>query len=144
MPYTLKANVVWVEGTSLESKPSYEEGARDGHFLNEYDTGKQYLRRYGVWEDADIGLLLVKTTKNGPATSDANGLATISFPLPLANTNYSITFGLQDEGSPGNLGIPHFYDKAVDGFKVITRATAGGIPKANVTFDWFVTLHFNP
>jgi len=48
MPAILYNNTVW-EGVSTEAFPSYEEGARDGHFFKQLDSGITFVRLDGYY-----------------------------------------------------------------------------------------------
>ncbi len=130
----LLSNFVW-EGTSLEEKPATEDGAMDGHFLKEIDTGNQYMRRYGIWCDLSTGLAFIKAAKAGLAVSDEDGMADIVFNTPFATSDYVISFGTHDPAAPQTLKVPYYYDITINGFKVITRQATGGIAIGNITFS---------
>ena len=85
----LRSNIVW-ESTSAEGKPTYAQGARDGHFLKELDTGLQWVRRYGEWESMDVGLSFIAATKSGRITTEEDGTYHVDFVTPFVDDLYSV------------------------------------------------------
>jgi len=138
----LLADTVW-EGNSvaLEPKPTFAEGARDGHFFKELDTGETYHRQNGSWEYINLGLSFIKATKSSSVTTDANGDASVTFATPLADNNYIVTFGVNDDTSPFVVGI---VSKSITGFSLKTRQSQNGNPEGNVEVSWLVTRDYNP
>jgi len=137
----LLGDTVW-EGLSTEARPTYAEGARDGHFLKELDTGESYIRKNGVFEYINLGLSFVKATKSGKATTNALGRAEIIFATPFIDNNYSITLTCEEPSSPP-VCIPFSRNQMPGGFYIRVRAVDGA-PKPNVAVSWLATRDYNP
>jgi len=138
----LLGNTVW-EGLSTEPRPTYAEGARDGHFYKELDTGETYIRRYGVFEFVNLGLSFIKATKSGTITTDANGFFHVSFVTPFINNLYSVALGLTN---PGIALIVAAYasNRTISGFDIVTLKMPGGQPQPNQEVSWLATRDYNP
>lgn len=138
---TLFGNTVW-EGTSLD-KPTLAQGAKDGHFLKELDTGESYIMVNGEWEFINLGLSYIKATKSGEVTTDANGFAHITFATPFINNQYSVHMACADMGAI-KPPLAFVSNKTVNGFDIQTRDSKQGVPYGNVPVSCLATRHYNP
>jgi len=113
----LLGGTVW-EGLSTEPRPTYEQGARDGHFYKELDTGESYIRLNGVFTFVNLGLSFIKATKSGKIVTDETGFYHVDFTTHFINDQYTVALSCQDQ--PTNIYI-------VDGF---------GSTLVNGTYTW--------
>lgn len=128
-----------IEALSTDTWPDVP----DGWFLKALDTGESYIRREGAWEYINLGLAFIKATKSGNVTTDASGLATVTFNTPFINDNYSIALTCSDVGrGPG--AIAYKYDRLSTGFKIITRNPVSGLAKPNIGVSWLCTRDYDP
>jgi len=143
---TLYGQTVW-EAVSTESLPSYEDGARDGHFLKLLDTGESYIRVDGSWEYINLGLAFIKATKSGRVTTDINGEAHVDFVVPLINTEYGIMLTIHyptDGFGNRNGAVAYKRNLTVDGFDIIVLDTKQGDPFEGLLVSWLATRDYNP
>lgn len=142
----LLADCVW-EGLSTESKPTYEDGARDGHFYKELDSGESYHRVSGIWEYVNLGLSFIKATKSGEIVTDANGQAHVSFTTPFINTSYGINLTIE-KTSENERKFAYFSNVLVDGFDIETVSSNVGsniysfanLPSDILTYKQLISL----
>lgn len=138
----LLGNFVW-EGTSVEPRPTPAQGAMDGHVLKELDTGESYIRRYGTWENINLGLSFIKATKSGSLVTDVNGFAHVTFNTPFISNQYNVTLSVKDMGSVKPAIV--FWDNILStGFDIQTRDSKKGDPFGLVTVSWLATRDYNP
>ena len=138
----LLSDFVW-EGLSTEPRPTYAEGARDGHIYKELDTGESYIRLDGTWNFINLGLSFIKATKSGRITTDADGLYTISFTTPFINNEYTVALSCEDAGG-AKMPIAYFKNISISGFIIQTRHAVSGIAMGNVVVSWVATRNYNP
>lgn len=136
----LYANFIW-EGISTETKPTYVEGARDGHLFKELDKGLTYIRRLGVWESMGVGLSFIMATKSGKITTNSSGYFDIVFNTPFIDDQYIVT--LTCEYSTTKTSIATFGNITANGFRIRTKKTNGSI-ESGVVVSWLVTKNYNP
>ena len=141
MAWTLLSDFVW-EGLSTDTKPTAEQGARDGHIFKELDTGESYIRRAGVMCYINLGLSQIKATKSGLITTDANGNYHVSFTTPFINNQYSVALSTQDSPTK-DLGSAHFTNITADGFDIKSRDIKGAV-LGGIVVSFVCTRHYNP
>ena len=139
MSYTLLNNIVW-EGTGTH--PTYEEGARDGHFLKEIDTGESYFRKGDLWAYINLGLSFIKATKSGNIDTDGAGYIHVSFTTPFINNEYSVALSCQDTGETKATNA-YWGNLATTGFDIYTRNKSGTL-EPNSLVSWVATRNYNP
>jgi hypothetical protein len=137
----LYSNFVW-EGLSTGTKPTYEEGARDGHLFKELDKGLTYIRRLGIWESMGVGLSFIMATKSGLITTNSSGYYDVIFVTPFINDQYTVSLTCKD-GTSTKVTIVTFDSIATGGFRIWTRKTNGNI-QPNVIVSWLATRNYNP
>ena len=140
MAAILLANFVW-EVLSTDPWPTAKQGAMDGQFLKQLDTGECYVLRYGKWESVNLGLSFLKATKSGCVITDGDGYAHVTFNTPFIGDDYTATL------SPGSSPWPYmcsFDEIKKDGFDVYTRDTRNGAAKGNALVSWQATRNYNP
>jgi len=141
---TLLSNTVW-EGLSTEDRPTYEEGARDGQFYKELDTGESYIRINGIFTFINLGLSFIKATKSGRVITDAQGSYHVTFATPFISTEYSVVLSCEDQDWGGYYGaIAYKYNLETTGFDITTKDTKHGDNLGGVTVAWLATRHYNP
>lgn len=138
----LLGNLVW-EGLSTEEFPTTEDGAKDGQFLKQLDTGESFTRKAGEWENINLGLSFIKATKSGNITTGEDGTASIEFNTPFIDNNYSLLFGCKDNGVETPVKAA-YVDKTVSGFTMIARDTKKGDPISGIEVAWLATRDYNP
>jgi hypothetical protein len=136
----LYANFIW-EGLSTEIKPTYAEGARDGHLFKELDKGLTYIRRLDVWESMNVGLSFIMATKSGKITTNSSGYFDVVFNTPFIDDNYIVT--LTCGYSTSKTAIPTFDIIFNTGFRIWTKRTNGNT-EPNVVVSWLATRNYNP
>ncbi len=80
--------------------------------------------------------------KSGVVTTNAQGVATITFNTPYGSTDYFFGFGVLDPGDATFVMIQPG-TKAVDGFDIKTWDD-GGKTESSVEVTWFTGLYSNP
>lgn len=138
---TLYGNTIW-DSNSQETKPTYEQGARNGQFLKELDTGDTYHRINGIWQYLNLGLASIKVAKSGRITTDANGETNIVFNTQFINEEYSIVLNVVDDG--GKTPIASECNRSIDGFTIRTRNTTSGQLIGNAEVSWLAIKDYNP
>jgi len=78
--------------------------------------------------------------KAGSIVTNGNGVGTVTFNTPMADTNYAIALTAQNIA---DTNIVMYENKAVDGFTVITQDD-GGKSEGDIPVDWFVIIYNNP
>ena len=140
----LLSNTVW-EGLSTESKPTYGEGARDGHFYKELDTGESYIRVNGEFTYINLGLSFIKATKSGIVTTDAYGQYHVEFSTPFIDDSYSVVLSCGDQDWGAYFGaIAYTYDLTDGGFYIQTRNIRAGGALGGVVVSWLATRDYDP
>jgi len=137
----LLSNTVW-EGTSVESRPTYAQGARDGHFYKELDTGETYIRINGLFTFINLGLSFIKATKSGKITTDANGIFNVVFVTPFISNIYTVTLTI--EFYTGKPAIALFSNITNTGFTITTLNSKSGNAEGNLNVAWLATRDYNP
>lgn len=138
----LLSNFVW-EGTSVEPRPTAEQGAFDGHIFKELDTGESYIRRYGVWEFINLGLSFIKATKSGRITTNASGIYNVTFTTPFINNLYTVA--LSCEYNPSKvLAVAYWSNIATNGFTITTYDVVKKDIVGNTVVSWLATRDYNP
>jgi len=137
---TLYSNFVW-EGLSAETKPTYVQGARDGHLFKELDKGLTYIRRLGIWESMGVGLSFIMATKSGKITTNSSGYFDVIFNTPFSDNQYIVN--LTCEYSTTKTSITTFGSITANGFRIWTKKTNGSI-ESGVVVSWLVTRNYNP
>lgn len=137
----LLGDAIW-EGKSTEPRPTPEEGAKDGHFLKEVDTGETYHRVDGVWEFVNLGFSQIKATKSGRITTNAHGIYNVTFNTPFINNLYTVSLSCEETGN--NPATAAFSNIATTGFTITTRKTKNGQIKGNTVVSWLGTRDYNP
>lgn len=138
----LLGNSVW-EVISTELRPTYVQGARDGHYLKELDTGESYIRRYGIWEFVNLGLSFIKATKSGRIITDANGFYHVIFVTPFINDQYGVSISCEDRGEVKPVIVTEA-NKTINGFDIYTRNSKTGVVEGSIPVSWLATRHYNP
>ena len=115
----------------------------DGWLLKYIDTGVQYIRRNGAWEELSLGLSFAPPTKSGIETTDNDGNGEIVFGTPFIDNDYSVQFSCnfpQNERSVASFVV----EKTQSGFTFITlETTRRSRPVGNITVSWLATRSFN-
>jgi hypothetical protein len=137
----LLGNCVW-EGLSTEGFPAVEDGAMDGYFLKQLDTGESFLRRFGIFENINQGLSFIKATKSDFCITDENGFFHVSFTTPFINTLYTVQLTPIDTG-PNKIVDAKPCNFLSSGFDVYTR-NKNGVPQSGITISWLATRNYNP
>jgi len=137
---TLYSNFIW-EGLSSETKPTYVQGARDGHLFKELDKGLIYIRRLGIWESMGVGLSFIMATKSGKITTNSSGYFDVIFNTPFSDNQYIVN--LTCEYSTTKTSITTFGSITANGFRIWTKKTNGSI-ESGVVVSWLVTRNYNP
>ena len=139
MSYVLLNNIVW-EGVG--EHPSFSEGARDGHFLKENDSGESYFFKGGEWVYINLGLSFIKATKSGKIVTGENGFYHVSFNTQFVNDQYSVALSTEDTNGE-KITDANFYNIQNNGFDIYTR-DKNGILVAGIVVSWLATRHYNP
>jgi hypothetical protein len=140
----LLADSVW-EGLSTEPRPTVAEGARDGQFYKELDTGESYIRRFGTWHFINLGLSFIKATKSGSIVTAANGTYSVAFTTPFISSDYGIALTVREQSWGNDRGCIAYYSSiAPTGFNITTRDVRQGNTIGGVTVSWLATRHYNP
>jgi hypothetical protein len=139
---TLYGNTVW-EGLSIEDFPSYEEGARDGHYIKLLDSGESYIRVEGEWEYINLGLAFIKATKSGKITTDATGHYSVSFNTPFINYEYTVALSIKYPGDK-IARLATFDNVNTNGFDIIVTDAKGDPITNTEVVSWLATRNYNP
>lgn len=139
---TLYGNWLW-EGLSGDTKPTLEDGARNGQIFKELDTGNAYLLRKGVWVNMSAGMSFVKATKSGKITTGTDGVYDVTFNTPFVDADYSVALSGKDGGStnPTNATWDNI---ATTGFTIQTRSSRTGLGISGVEVSWLATKNYDP
>lgn len=137
----LLSDTVW-EGKSTEARPTPAEGAKDGQFYKELDTGESYIRVNGVWTFINLGLSFIKATKSGHITTAANGQYHVTFVTPFIDANYSVALTCEDQGSKPAIATK--LNKTINGFDIYTRRSTSGQLTGSIHVSWLATRDYNP
>ena len=137
---TKYGNWVW-EGQSTEIKPTYEEGAGDGHVFKELDTGESYTMVDGEWLYINLGLAFIKATKSGTIVTDENGDGAYTFSTPFIDANYTVALTCTDND---RVPIALVAGKTVTGFSIKTKNGMNNNIMGNVTVSWLATRDYDP
>ena len=78
--------------------------------------------------------------KAGTITTDGNGIGSVVFATPFADTNYAIS--LSGDGSVDDI-IVTWLNKTVNGFDVRTNDDGGKV-EGSTTVTWIATPYSNP
>jgi hypothetical protein len=142
MANTLYGNTVW-EGLSTDGFPTYADGARDGHFLKQLDTGESYIRVLSDWQFINLGLSFIKATKSGSITTNAGGAYHVTFTTPFISADYTVALSCHDLGAV-KPPIAFFSNITATGFDIQTRDSKKGNPFGSVVVSWVATRSYNP
>lgn len=115
----------------------------DGWLLKHTDTGLQYIRRSGQWEELSLGLSFAPPTKSGDAVTDDDGEGSVTFGTPFIDDDYSIQFSCSLPANERSV-VVLFTSQNANGFTFVTQeATRRSRRVGNIEVTWLATRSFN-
>ena len=114
----------------------------DGWLLKHTDTGYQYIHVSGTWLSLALGLSFAPPTKGGRVTTDASGLATVTFGTPFVDDGYAVILTCGDLGGM-QPPLAVMVSRSASGFSIKTYYSRTGNSVGNVIVSWLATRDFN-